>query len=67
MFGQFKNPDGTYNGAKALSAASGLPEGEILWTFNRLKHLMTADGKSKDEAKAIVREEAKCKPWEQRK
>lgn len=59
----FKNPDGTYNGVELLSSLSGISQTEIKWTFDRLKALMK-DGKSKEEAKAIVTQEAKTKPWE---
>lgn len=58
----FRNPDGTYNGIKALAQISGLSEAEIAWTADRLRALLKA-GKSKDEAKAIVRAEAVSRPW----
>ena len=60
----FRNPNGTYDGAAMLSAASGISRDEIMWTFERLKHLMHVEGKSKDEAKAIVADEGRSKPWE---
>lgn len=59
----FRNPNGTYDGAAMLSAMSGISKDEILWTFNRLKHLMHVDGKSKAEAQAIVKEECRAQPW----
>lgn len=58
-----KNPDGTYDGAKALAAISGLSEAEIKWTFQRVKHLRD-EGKSPAEVKAIVKDEVRLKPWE---
>lgn len=57
-----QNTDGTYNGVSILSELSGLSRAEIRWTFERLRHLMR-EGKSQGEAKAIVREEAKKRPW----
>lgn len=59
----FRNKDGTYNGAAMLAAASGLSKEEILWTFDRMKHLLNVEGMSKDEAKLIVSEECKEQPW----
>lgn len=63
MFEQFRNPDGTYDGAKAMSAWTGLSYEEVTWTAKRLKQLMQEDGKTKQEAIGIVKEEAKSKPW----
>jgi hypothetical protein len=63
----YRNPDGTYNGVKVMAALSGLSEAEVAWTFNRLKHLLHVEKKSADEAKAIVAEECKSKPWEAQK
>lgn len=58
------NPDGTYNGVKIMARLSGLSEAEVKWTFYRFKHLMQVQKKTKDEAKAIITEESKTKPWE---
>jgi hypothetical protein len=68
LFDRARNPDGTYDGAKALADFTGglISEAEIRWTFDRLKHLMHVEGKTKAEAKAIAAEEAKTKPWEPR-
>lgn len=63
-FEQFKNPDGTYNGAAFFASITGLSQAELAWTAKRLAHLMKTEGKSRDEAKAIVAAEAKSKPWE---
>lgn len=60
----FRNPDGTYNGVKTMAALSGLSEAEVLWTFNRLQQLIVREKKPAAEARAVVREEAKAKPWE---
>lgn len=62
MADDFRNPDGTYNGVKMFASMSGLSEAEIQWTFLRIKALY-AEGKTKQEAKAIVASEAKSKPW----
>lgn len=63
-FDQFKNPDGTYNGAAFFASITGISQAELQWTASRLISLMKAEGKTKDEAKAIVAAEAKSKPWE---
>ena len=57
-----QNPDGTWNGARAMSAISGLDEREIQWMFDRMKELIT-EGVSPEERKRIVREEGASKPW----
>lgn len=36
-FEPFRNPDGTYNGVKALSAVSGIPEAEVLRIWEDVK------------------------------
>ena len=56
------NPDGTFNGAKAMSAISGLDQREIQWMFDRMKELVAA-GVGPEERKRIVREEGVRKPW----
>ena len=63
MFDKFRNPNGTYDGAKALSAWTGLSYEEVTWTAKRLKQLMHEDGKTRQEALVIVKEESKSKPW----
>ena len=63
MFEKFRNPNGTYDGAKALSDWTGLSYEEVTWTAKRLKQLMHEDGKTKQEALGIVKEESKSKPW----
>lgn len=67
---KFRNPDGSYNGVaaihdltKLLYPKSDISQAEIDWTFRRMKVLIQGEKKSKDEAKAIVREEAKGRPW----
>lgn len=61
---QFLNPDGkTYNGIKALAFISGLSEAEIEWTANRLKQLIVFQNKTKEEARQIIKQECKNKPW----
>lgn len=62
-FAKYANGDGTYNGAKMLAEISGLSEAEIVWTFNRMKHLTQVEGHHKAYAKGIVKAEAKSKPW----
>ncbi len=59
---KYKNDNGTFNGAKMLADVSGLSMEEILWTANRMKQLL-AEGRSKDEAKAVVALENKFRPW----
>jgi phage I-like protein len=63
-FAPWKNPNGTYNGVEMLAAVSGLSPKEVRWMADRLKHLLHVEKRSKDEAKAIVKAEAKSKPWE---
>jgi hypothetical protein len=58
------NPNGTVNGVKFFAALTGTSEAEIEWTWQRLKHLIRAEGKDEAEAKRIVKEEAGAKPWE---
>lgn len=65
MSDRYKNPDGSYNGIAILADLSGLSEAEIRWTAERLRHLMRVEGKTPEEAKAIVRVEAADRPWEQ--
>lgn len=60
---RFRNPDGTYNGVAMMAAMSRLSEAEVEWTFRRLKVLLVDRKMSKEEAKAIVAEESKTKPW----
>lgn len=61
-----RNPDGTYNGVAVMSEMTGLSPAEIRWTFERIKHLIHAEGKDKEAAKAIVKAECVNKPWEPR-
>lgn len=64
MFERYKNTDGkTYNGVAMLAEVTGLPYNEIAWTAERMKQLMINEGKSKDEAREIVKAEGKSKPW----
>lgn len=64
MFERYKNTDGkTYNGVAMLAEVTGLPYNEIAWTAARIKELMITEGKSKDEAREIVKVEGKSKPW----
>lgn len=46
-----------------LGKAIGMSEAEMKWMFARMKHLIHVDKKSKGEVTAIVKEEAKGKPW----
>ena len=63
MFDKFRNNNGTYDGAKALSAWTGLSYEEVTWTAKRIKQLMHEEGKTKQESATMVKEEAKTKPW----
>lgn len=60
---QWKNPNGTYNGAQMLADVSGLSIAEIRWTADRFKQLLHVEKRSKAEAKAIVKAESATKPW----
>lgn len=60
---EYKNPNGTYNGAKFFSTMTGLEEQEIVYMFERMKQLKALNY-STEEAKEIIREELKTKPWE---
>lgn len=61
---QFQNADGTYNGVALMAKATGLSAAEIKWSFDRMKHLLHVDKKSKTEAVTILREECRTRPWE---
>lgn len=61
---QFQNADGTYNGVAVMAAATGLSAAEIKWSFDRMKHLLHVEKKTKAEAVDILREECRSKPWE---
>jgi len=56
------NGDGTFDGARALSALSGIDSREIKWMFLRMKELAAA-GIGKDERIRIVKEEGALEPW----
>lgn len=64
MFEQFKNPDGkTYNGIAAMSTVAGIPQEELAWMARRIKELTVA-GIPRADISAMVKAEAKEKPWE---
>ena len=64
---EFRNPGtDTYNGIKMLAAISGLSEAEVAWTAKRMQQLIREERLPAAEAKAIVRQEAKARPWEVR-
>lgn len=63
ILAESKNPDGTFNGIKALAVMSGLDEAEIAWMADRMRFLIHTQGKNKSEAKSIVTNEARAKPW----
>lgn len=61
------NPDGkTYHLGRLMEALTGgaITSAETMWTANRLHRLIVHERKPKAEALAIMREEAKAKPWE---
>jgi hypothetical protein len=62
-----RNPNGTYNGIAILARLSGLSEAEVAWTAERLRHLRLVEGRTVEEAKAIVAAECQARPWEQPK
>jgi hypothetical protein len=53
-----RNPDGTYNGVKAMAQLSGLTEEEIRWTWERAMELRTAGVLDKDVMAAQLKREA---------
>jgi hypothetical protein len=57
-----RNSDGTYNGAAVFAELTGLSEAEIKWIMARTKELI-ATGLPKEERLAIIKGEAKGKPW----
>lgn len=61
-----RNPDGTYNGVTYMSEMSGLSQAEIKWMWERQKVLRDT-GHTVAEIKAIIKEEARSRPWEQAK
>lgn len=58
-----RNPDGTYHLGRALAPITGLSSEEIMWMAARMQELLKG-GASREEAKAIVHEEGKARPWE---
>lgn len=64
MLEQFRNEDGkTYNGVAAMSAFSGIPKAELAWIAKRIQALVK-DGVPRGEISAVIKAEAKGKPWE---
>ena len=59
---EFRNPDGTYDGAAALSAISGIPKDEVIWMWKCTSALLV-QGTPKSEVTRIVKQEAAMKPW----
>ena len=66
-FDKYQSSNGNYDGAAMLSDLSGLSKNEIRWTFDRLRHLIHVEGKTKEAAKVIVKNEAVNRPWEIRR
>ncbi len=62
-FEKHRNTNGTYNGVSLFAELTGLPESEIAWMAARIKELH-GKGFSVEDAKKIVRAEARRKPWE---
>ena len=58
----FRNPDGSFNGARLLAAMAGTSEAGVLWRWRRIKELKT-QGLDVETIKKQVTEEAKLKPW----
>lgn len=65
MDDRFRNADGTYDGVGMMAAISGLSRDEIRWTIDRMKQLLS-EGRTTDEAKAILKSEAKDRLWEKK-
>ncbi len=63
-----QNPDGTWHLGRLFAhlTGGGISSAEVMWMAGRLRHLMHVAGKSKEEARRIVAEEAKARPWEKR-
>ena len=64
MAASARNPDGTYHLGRVFEQLTGglISSEETMWMAYRLRDLISR-GKSKEEAKAIVAEEAKSRPW----
>ena len=60
--GEFRNPDGTYDGVGAMSAITGISRDEIFWMWKRTSALLV-QGLPKRDVARIVRQEASMKPW----
>lgn len=58
----FRNPDGTYDGAGVMAAISGIPKEEVVWMWKRTSALLV-QGVPKTEVTRIVKQEAAMKPW----
>lgn len=64
MFEAYRNQDGTYNGVAMMADMTGLSRVEVEWTAGRVAQLMVKEQRTRADAVAIVKEEAKGKPWE---
>lgn len=60
----FQNADGTYNGVALMSKVTDLSQAEIAWSFERMKHLLHVEKKTRSEAVAILKTECASRPWE---
>lgn len=49
--------------AKSVELHTTLTLEEMRWTFTRIQQLIRNEGRSREESKRIIREEAKTKPW----
>ena len=58
----FRNPDGTYDGAGVMAAISGIPKEEVVWMWKHTSALLV-QGVPKTEVTRIVKQEAAMKPW----
>lgn len=60
---QFRNQNGTYDGAAVLAALTGLSYVEVAWSAKRIKDLLATTNMTRQQVVSQVREEAKTKPW----
>jgi len=60
----WKKSNGRYDGVAMLASLTGLSKAEIEWTWSRMRYLRQVEGRTPEEAKRIVTQEGKAKPWE---
>lgn len=63
MCGDYRNADGTFDGAAAMSAMSGISKEEIMWTFSEMKRLLCVEKLPRAEAMRQIKAQAALAPW----